>query len=120
MRIVDRKAFLALPEGTVFQKYSPQVVSDFGIKGETWGNDFIILPLDVGFLVGAGSDTELCDLYYRMEEEGDDIGIDFETTQRDGCFDEDQLFAVWSDSDVRGLIDVLSRALVQPYHAIAE
>jgi hypothetical protein len=50
-----------------------------------------------------GPGTEYIDTHIRLEN-GEEIPLDFDCQGRDGLFDLDQLFAVWSDSDVEALI----------------
>lgn len=104
MKIVDRKTFLAMPEGTVFSKYQPCVFEEFRIKGETWGNDFLYQSLDAGEFESSGSDDWMQKLD-RAEKDGIDLPLVFDGGSRDGCFDDDQLFAVLSESDVLALIE---------------
>jgi len=109
MRIVDRKTFLALPEGTVFSKYEPCVFESLCIKGETWGNDFLVQYIDSALDVqNCGEFSEKLEA---SKENGSSVSMDFDCMSRDGCFDDDQLFAVWERSDVEALITRLAQAL---------
>lgn len=109
MRIVDRATFLALPPNTVFRKYSPCFFEDLEIKGETWTDDYIYT--DIQSLKETTSSLQWSDAILLSEKTGQDIPLDFETGSRDGCFDQDQLFQVWSREDVLGLIDRLKECL---------
>lgn len=100
MRVVNRAEFLALPIGTVFNKHSLGNLGDPCIKGETWGNDFLVQYFDT---LECPTGTETIDTLYRLEA-GEEIALDFDCLGRDGCFDDDQQFAVWSDADVEALI----------------
>lgn len=102
MRIVDRATFLALPAGTVFNKYEFGNIGDPCIKGDTWNNcqDFLVQYLDT---LACEPGTEYIDAHNRLED-GADVPLDFDCLDRDGLFDDDQLFAVWSDADVEALI----------------
>lgn len=114
MRIVDRATFLAMPAGTVFAKYQPCVFGDLLIKGETLagGIDFryqqIVDSLDVG---GSGEFVDRLHLAEAKGAAGPEIEMDFNCESRDGLFDADQLFAVWSRDDVEALINRLGRTL---------
>lgn len=119
MKIVDRQDFLSLPSGTVFQFYAEEACLDDSLclKLETLEkdhlpDDFVYLPLTGGFLSDAYNSTEEYDMYLRMQDDGEDFDIDFDKSIRDGLFDADQLFAVWSEVDVRGLINSLLSGLV--------
>ena len=46
MRIVNRTAFLAMPEGTVYAKYQPCFFGELSIKvGNAGSNDFLLQPI---------------------------------------------------------------------------
>lgn len=111
MRIVDRKTFLSLPPGTIFAKYTPCIFEEWRVKDETSGNDFYCREL-VSTGTAAATDSALYfDELKRAESE--EVGpLDFETICRDGCFDDDQLFAVLSPEDVKALAASI-RALVE-------
>ena len=109
MRIVDRETFLAMPEGTVFAKYQPSVFEHLSIKGETIGNDFYYQQI-VDAVEAPNSDRWAA-LLDESQVSGRELEMDFETQGRDGCFDDDQLFAVFSKQDVAQLIDRLKRCL---------
>lgn len=100
MRIVNRAEFLAMPTGTVFNKWTPLILGDPCIKGATWGNDFLVQYLDQ---IQSPEFEDYMDSLYRLEA-GVEIPMDFDSGSRDGLFDDDQLFAVWSDADVEALI----------------
>lgn len=98
-----------MPAGTVFAKYEPQYFDNLCIKGDTCGkNDFFYQPLHDS--LDASSSSERADILIEAEEDGISIPLDFDAQFRDGLFDDDQLFAVWSDEDVRQLIERLQGA----------
>jgi hypothetical protein len=108
MKIVKRKEFLALPRGTVFMSYRPCVFGDLAVKGDTWGNDFL-----VDDLTGAVSSESSEDLLAKCDamEAGASVAVDFEYTGRDGCFGDDEgMFAVYEPADVDLLIARLQQA----------
>ena len=115
MKIVDRKTFLEISKPIVFCKYRPQVFeSEMCIKGETlktingYCDDFFYISL---LQIKASNFTEL---FYATEKalvEKSSLALDFECVQRDGCFDEDQLFAVFEPEDIKGLINILTGCL---------
>jgi len=104
MRVVDRKTFLAMPPGTVFNKWNPCTFGDLCIKGATMGKDFSVQYLDS---LQERDGEECIDALYRLEV-GEAIPVDLDCQSRDGLFDDDQLFAVWDDADVAALIARLS------------
>ena len=109
MRIVNRKEFLSLPEETLFSKYEPCCFEPILIKGETLANDFIFQSINDA--IKWGDPEEFSDVLFKAEKSGDSFDIDLDCTERDGMFDEDQLFAVWEKKDLAQLIDRLNTAL---------
>lgn len=106
MRIVDRATFLALPAGTVYAKWRAIVMGALCVKGDTLckGRDWAYQPLEDS-LQGDEAVTSLCDL-----DQGDEVAVDLDCMSRDGMYDADQRFAVWSPEDVQALILRLEKA----------
>ena len=109
MKIVNRETFLALPPGTLFSKYEPCVFEDLCIKGETWGNDFQVQQ--IADAIESTGCEDFSKRLFHSEVEGDSLPMDFNCMGRDGCFDDDQLFAVWERADVEALIVRLTKTL---------
>jgi len=111
MKIVDLKTFRELPNGTtVFCKY--QTMGNFGaleIKEDTWESDFISTDLIGQF--DTGDTGEWVDLFTELEKGVEDKALSFEESCRDGLFDKDQLFAIFSPEDVKGLAERLLKTL---------
>lgn len=107
MRIVDRETFLEMPEGTVFRKYEPMVFGYLCVKGETYEGgrgDFRYYALDD---IEADDPDNGDELLRKMHDDPDmeaDIGF---YSYRDGLFDEDQMFAVYSMKDVERICEFL-------------
>ena len=110
MKILNRKQFLAMPHNTLYSdidKTWHPGFNDLKIKGGSWENDFqyddLIVPVCI------------CDLD-KVEEwmklaEIEDVSLDFNFTGRDGMFEEEQTFAVYSKNDVKQLIDRLKKCI---------
>ena len=113
MRILNLTEFRALPAGTVFMKYTPCIFDDLSVKGGVLESDFfyenITCELDC-----TGSDDRT-DKLFSAAETGESLLMDFDCCSRDGCFDDDQLFAVYDRRDVEMLIDKLGRCLESGY-----
>ncbi len=111
MKIVNRKTFLAMPPGTVYAKYVPCVFEELCIKGDTLpnGNDWFYQSI-ADSIKSSGSD-EWAHLLDESEADGRELEMDFATEGRDGCFEDDQLFAIWSKADVAQLIGRLNECL---------
>lgn len=112
MRIVDRKTFIAMPQGTVFSKYEPCVFGELCIKGESivWeqGDDFFVQ--EIAAAVNAHDSGEYADILFAAEK-GAKFSLDLNCEGRDGLFDRHQLFAVWEREDVEALISRLQQTL---------
>ncbi|RUT30864.1 hypothetical protein WG29040_23280 [Pseudomonas sp. PAMC 29040] len=118
MRIVDRKTFLAMPEGTIFAKYDPSVIREPMVKAESIGSEGELFDFRYTSLtdeVDCSGSFERDGIMDLAEIEGTPFALHFNTQCRDGLFDADQLFAVWDRDDVEGLISRLQSALAQGY-----
>lgn len=115
MKIVDRKTFLALPSGAIFQKFSPNTFGELEALYESWGhvNDYISSALTTE--VDCDDISEKEDLIEASVDNGESFDMHFYTTVRDASFDSEQKFAVWERKDVEGLIARLQRSLEEAY-----
>ena len=111
MRIVNREKFLQLPKGTVYAEYEPCIFGALSIKSNctSSGNDFYFAI--VNSVESSGSE-EMLDRLIEMKENGKSFPIELDVTYRDGCFNDDQLYAVWEKEDVQSLITVLQKSLL--------
>jgi hypothetical protein len=110
MRIYTRQAFLALPPGTVFSKGKPWAFHGFMVKGKTWTygvGDFYYQ--DLAWIDSQG-DTDQYDKFTAMLEQGASVPLNT-MEQRDGCFDEDEIFLVYEPGDLRAVITAMVQAL---------
>lgn len=113
MKIINRTEFLSLPEGTVFAKYSPCTSGPLSIKGETWGPDFLCTQLDVtsSDLIDCESSEDWRDKWESMENGGEVPIADEVCCNRDGFYDEDQLFVILNPDDVLKLTRLLAATI---------
>lgn len=112
MRIVSKKTFMALPQGTIFSEYKPCIISGLFIKGcnpGEWRSDY--LELDLIESVECKDSEERVDILDNSELDGSEFKFDYELYGRNGLFEDDQLYLVYSKEDVKRLIDVLSKTL---------
>ena len=111
MKIVDRKTFLAMRGQVLFCKYRPCSFGDPAIKVENCGERDFAVDYMFDSVENSGSD----DLFDKLESaERDpnlDLPLDLHYTGRDGEFDENQLFAVYTRRDIRQIIDRLEEVL---------
>jgi hypothetical protein len=112
VKIVNKKEFLKQPPGILFSKYRPCVFDLLMIKGESLINDFYYQDIADGLDCESGEDFvgKLSD----SEKNGTELKMDFYCQGRDGLFEDDQLFAVWSDDDRDALIDRLVKLKTKP------
>ena len=110
MKIVNLETFRKLPPNTLFAKYQPCVFEELEIKGETWEYDFLVSS-NLSSAIKCSSSTEFVELLDRAEKTGESLEMDFDSEGRDGCFEKEQLFAVWEEADARALIERLKRCL---------
>ncbi|MES2201120.1 MAG: hypothetical protein V4498_02600 [candidate division FCPU426 bacterium] len=109
MRIVNLKEFLTMPSGTVYSKYEPCAFGPINVKGDSIGEiDFYTWDL-AGSIKADGTD-EFVERLHRAEKSGEDLETDFDQEGRDGMFQDDQLFAVYSKEDVSKMIARLEGA----------
>jgi len=112
MKIVDWKTFVDMPENTLFSKWEPCVFGELCIKGESLGNP----PIDfyvqyISDPVDFDNSSDYVDMCHAAAQNGDSLPIDLDCVQRDALFDQDQLFAVWEQDDVKLLIERLQRCV---------
>jgi hypothetical protein len=110
MKIVNLTEFLALPNETLFSKYEPCVFENMAIKTDNCNERDFIVQYIADSIKCTGSD----DFGYILEdaeENGTSIEIDLDICGRDGCFNDDQLFAVWERQDVIKLIERLQKCI---------
>lgn len=111
MRIVDRKAFLAMPVGTVFAKYAPCYFEELQVKDRSLDQSNDYFYTDLVCPVDAKDSSEFSEKLQAAEELGALVPLHMHIVSRDGCFDSEQLFAVYERSDVEALIARLQETL---------
>lgn len=109
MKIVDRQTFLSLPENTLFSTYDPQVFGPLEIKGASLTNDFYVQ--DIASAVASTGDQDECNILDHALQTGSSFRMDFNCEGRDGCFEDNELYAVWEREDVESLISRLQECI---------
>lgn len=108
MQLVSRSKLMSLPNGIVYSKYEPfgDIVGLYK-KEDTWSHDWIYQDL----IKELGTDST--DFVQTVEsiEAGNKFELDLECTMRDGCFDDDQKYIVYDESDIRKLMAELQKSL---------
>lgn len=114
MRIVNLATFRAMPEGTIFMKYEPCIFDTLSVKGETWEHDWTYANISYEI-----ESTDSGDFAAKLEDAERNpsmsIPMDFDCYGRDGCFEDDQLFAVYDKADIEGLIAKLLKCKEDAY-----
>ena len=104
MKIVNRTTFLALPAGTLYQKFQPNVTEEqLSIKTHNCGDDDWFHMEISGTMI---REEKGFPSFQEMREDGTPSPAYF-GIGRDGCFDKDQLFLIWEPDDVGRLVQVL-------------
>lgn len=115
MIIVDRKTFLDMPAETVFSFYEPCIFSGPAIKGKTLFSDGEAIDFfytnEFAGPIDAMSSGDEAEMLFDAQRNGTSLPLCFDTLQRDGCFDHDQLYAVYERRDVEALIERLKKTL---------
>ena len=98
------------PPKTLFCKFNPHIFGDLQIKGETipLANDYYyqnILEVD------AEDTGEFINKIDDSIKNQTSFNLDFDCQCRDGLFEKDQLFAIWENEDIGGLINILYKTL---------
>lgn len=110
MRIVNLDEFRKMPPGTFFQKYKPDVFGDLAVLDDVWDTDFVVNHITSCPINGKDM-SETGDRLDDMVENGTSRPVCFDFIARDGCFEKDQLFAVWEEADLDSLIAFARNAL---------
>lgn len=114
MFIVNLKDFLALPNNTLYQKFKYFGAGDLEVRMGTDGNDFYVGCLTGPVCTDEDDDTQ--DLISRFEKMENDaksgkrpmtIPLSKNVGWDDGKLDEDQLFLVYEQKDIKTLISML-------------
>jgi len=111
MKIVNLTEFLKLPENTVYSNYQPCIFTCISIKGPNCGEiDFYCTDIHPVPVECTGSE-DMMNILDSAEKTQSNFTLDFDSGGRDGCYQEDQLFAIWSKDDIQRLIKRLNECL---------
>lgn len=109
MKIVNRVAFLALPDNTVYSSYqSLGMIEGLYIKEKTLQDDW--LYQDLIDSVEAEDSDKFIDLMFAAEK-GAHFTLDLECLDRDGSFEEAALFVIYDIEDLKKLVHALTQVL---------
>lgn len=103
MRIVNKQDFYKLPCGTLYSDYVPMVFVGLKIKGET--SYYNGEPIDFYYenLIGnvdANSSGDYAEIMDKCEDGSVEFNLDFDVSERDGLYQEDSLYAIYSRDEI--------------------
>jgi hypothetical protein len=110
VRIINRKEFLSMPAYTLFSKYQPVIFGPLEIKMESSPHDDYFY-IGLAEAIDAPDSGAFLDGLERAREGRVSIGMDLDVQGRDGCFDQDQLFAIWDSTDLIQLLDKIQECI---------
>jgi len=112
MKIINKTEFYKLNDGTLYSEYKPCAFFGLKIKQTTLNNyngepfDFIYEDL-IGNVLCNNTD-EFVTTLKEAEQESTSFKLDFDCTERDGLYKEEQLFAIYEREDIIELIKKLN------------
>lgn len=115
MKIVDHTTFLTLPKGTVFCLYEDYIIGKLCIKNGSI--TFSSSPIDFNCTSLSGepvdpfdpnADKDYVECYDLAKET--ECPICF-MEERDGSFDLDQKYLIYSNDDVKAMIELLQKSV---------
>ena len=114
MKIVNLETFLNSPKGTIFQKWEPNIFEPLCIFENSCGNneDFLYREFrgNVEFPEEHANYGTI--QYYKKEIPNmENLYVDFNCVERDGCFDHQQMFAIYEKKDLKEMIQILQNNL---------
>ena len=108
MKIVDLKTFLTLPNNTVFMKFNPMMFESLCVKQDSIINTGDFYYEDITNEMDCSGTEEYIDVLKKaISDNTMSIPLEFNCTLRDGFFEKEQLFAVYEQKDIDGLIEKL-------------
>ena len=110
MKLVTRKQLMEMPDGTLYNEWVPAFFGPLCIKTRSIPN----------LTAGGFCDWEVqrvpeiggADVMMDKLAAGEAVYIDFKLTGREGLFDEEARYAVWSREDVYRFREVLTQSII--------
>jgi hypothetical protein len=110
MKIINRKQFLKAPVGTIYSKFKPCIIDGLYIKNESLNNDWYYQDLIDS--IECNYSGEYTDKLFKAKDDSKyELRQDYDVSQRDGLFDEEQLFLIYDKDDVVKLTKALLEAI---------
>lgn len=105
MRIIDRKEFLTLTPPFLYAKSlgnTGLIYNSLNVCEKIIQNDWFYINVNGLWEEWDGKDLKSMKFTPVVDEEGDHF------SSRDGCFDENDMFIVWTKEEVEQIINLLS------------
>lgn len=117
MKIVKREEFLKMRSGIIYSDFEPFVFNGLKIKLDSIddgkGNFIDFFYQD---LIGNVDMGDSCDFINKIDDSmknGSSFPLDFDCIQRDGLFEKEAMYAVYSLTDLLGLTSRLMSLIEQ-------
>jgi hypothetical protein len=107
MKIINKTEFYKLPSGTLYNDFTPYDFMGLKIKLETLENDNYE-PIDFMYQEIIGNVEQKCE-----DVLSEKFKIDYNEPDRDGMYEEDQMFAIYDQKDVKMLIHKLQSLILK-------
>lgn len=101
MRLYKFKDFLKLPAGVIFSYYDPCCFKGL-FKKESSIEDIDFFYQELIAPIKCEDSDEYNDSLFNWKE-GENLDLDYECGSREGLFDQEQLYAVYSDKEMEKL-----------------
>ena len=112
MKIITYDEFIKTPKGTLYSEYEPCIFGEVKIKHDVIEHKGEIIDWYYQELTN-NPDWDYAEPYdissiCKKMEDGVDVPPDFDIIERDGMFDYDRKFLIYSKEDIQMLINKLS------------
>lgn len=116
MRVITRKALLAMPAGTIFQTWNDMSAGDLQIFAGPFNNEENTFQIVSARLGDPYNEVSVLDGLLALDS-GEEVPAEFDNYGRDGVYYEDgSLFLVWDSVDVKAMIETLMQSLIDIHH----
>jgi hypothetical protein len=103
MKIVTKQEFYHLPNGILFSFYTPCLIQGLMVKKDTIFDGEVPIDFCYQDLIGnvkSGSSNDLIDILTNAEKNKSEFELDFDCVERDGLFECDSLYVVYSSMEL--------------------
>ena len=104
MKIVNLNEFRKQPIGTIFCKYEPCWFGNMNILTSVWDVDFTYQELN--HPIPSDNSNDFLQQCEKMEQ-GIELSADYNNSERDGLYEKEMKYLIYSKQDVQDLITYL-------------